>query len=244
MAAIGLAAGTGMYARWTMMQNFVIRFVIDPIDNGVDYFRTPRGAQMATIADGQESIIAKVISAEVGISAMKAYSIASPETRTLLLQEAGKTGDARVPLFFNKDIQAAITANNVSSLGPDLDVVLPGQTPPADATQLNDVYREVYFNSIQSAASDAAQELVAQAQTALLQATQNAAALVSSTGGKKKRKTIKKKKKHHKKHARKTGKKKMHKKKGKKTAKKHHKKHHKKHNKKHHKKNGRKTRKH
>ena len=233
LAGMGVSASVGVWGTWTMMQNVVIRFVIDPIDNGIDYFKTQPVA--ATGQPAGQSMIERVISAEVGLAALKAYSTANEETRTRLL--AAKTpaeGQPRLELFFNKNIYQAIRDRNATLLGNDLEVVLPGQPVPAGATQLNDVYRQVYFKSLQSAHDQATLTAAA--------ASSGAAAQISPRGGKKKRKTLKKKhhKKHHKKHARKTGKKKMHKKKGKKTAKKHHKKH----NKKHHKKRGRKTRKH
>ena len=233
LAAMGFSAGVGVWGTWTKMQNIVIRFVIDPIDNGIEYFKTQPVAPTGQPAG--QSMIERVISAEVGLAALKAYSSANADTRTRLL--AAKTpaqGQPRLELFFNKNIDQAISTRNATLLGNDLEVVLPGEPVPQGATQLNDVYREIYFKSLQSADDDATLTAAA--------ASSGAAAQISPRGGKKKRKTLKKKhhKKHHKKHARKTGKKKMHKKKRRKTAKKHHKKH----NKKHHKKRAHKTRKH
>lgn len=223
LAAMGFSASVGVWGTWTTMQNVVIRFVIDPIDNGIDYFKTQPVAPTGQPAG--QSMIERVISAEVGLAALKAYSTANADTRTRLL--AAKTpaeGQARLELFFNKNIDQAIRDRNATLLGNDLEVVLPGQAAPQGATQLNDVYREVYFKSLQSAHD----------QATLAAAAAASSGAAATTGGKKKRKTLKKKhhkkhnKKHHKKHARKTGKKKMHKKKRRKTAKKHHKKHHKK----------------
>ena len=176
MTAIGFSAAGGMYGSWTMMQNFVIKFVIDPIDNGVDYLKA------SPQADESQSIVSKVISAEVGISAMKAYSAADAAMRTLLLAEAGKTGDDREQLFFNKNIQPAIDADDISLLGDrrdPLDVVLLQQQHPVGATPLDDVYRKVYFEAVIAAANQSAQALVRKAEEAL-RAAQSAVAATSA----------------------------------------------------------------
>ena len=176
MTAIGFSAAGGMYGSWTMMQNFVIKFVIDPIDNGVDYLKA------SPQADESQSIVSKVISAEVGISAMKAYSAADAAMRTLLLAEAGKTGDDREQLFFNKNIQPAIDADDISLLGDrqdPLDVVLLQQQHPDGATPLDDVYRKVYFEAVIAAANQSAQALVRKAEEAL-RAAQSAVAATSA----------------------------------------------------------------
>ena len=226
MAGVGFSASIGLWGTWTRLQNGVIRFIIDPIDN------------FMTKAPSSKSIVSKILSAQVALSAVKAYDAeVVPGNKAVL--KAGENAVPRIELFFNKPITEALTTDNAAKIPGDLDVivVLPGEAaPPEDARGpvLDDEYRALFFEAI-----DAATAPTTAAAPTTGAASSGAAA---STGGKKKRKTMKKKhhKKRNKKHARKTGKKKMHKKKGKKTAKKHHKKH----NKKHHKKRGRKTRKH
>ena len=227
MGGMGLSASIGIWGTWTRLQNSVIRFIIDPIDN------------FMTKAPSSKSIVSKVLSAQVALSAVKAYDAADLANKAVL-----KARVSELQLFFNKPLTEALATDNAAKIPADLDVivVLPGAAaPPEDArgSVLNDEYRALFFEAIDTAAAPTTGAAATSSSGAAATSSSGAAA---STGGKKKRKTMKKKhhKKRNKKHARKTGKKKMHKKKGKKTAKKHHKKH----NKKHHKKRGRKTRKH